>query len=172
MIPILRLVVLAHLAAFVAGLSSSTSAFRFHGTATELRSRTSDGDYKINLDDGINNVDGTDVFKQTANFSRFGILNAADVQSSMERFMLRPGTNLSAHSHPRAAELMYVEAGRIAAWVHSGGSFNDTTFKVDVGRFGVAIFPQGMLHGGGCVSDGGCILVSYYTSADAGTVYW
>ncbi len=141
-------------------------------TESELRSRTSDFEYKINVSEGLERELEARFSSQTVNLNRFGVLNSKDIQTSLERVMLLPGANYSVHSHSRSAEVLYLQEGNVTVWVGAGGKLDDFQFVNNISAHGVAVLPQGMVHNVQCFSTSACVYLSYFNSADPGLVRW
>lgn len=104
--------------------------------------------------------------EQAATVGTDAVLGAGDVQASARRVALRAGRRLAAHAHPRAAEAVYVQTGRLDVFFRDGAR----TVRARVRAGQAAVFPQGLPHGGACVGDVDCIYVAYAPSADPGYV--
>lgn len=138
-------------------------------TLSSQRKDAEDSDFTISFNLSEARV-APNYWKQSATVDTHPTLGAADVQTSLQRVALRSQKSFAVHSHPRAAETMYLQKGKLDTFFRMEGDDEPRVVRNRLLAGQAVVFPQGLAHGVKCVSTKDCVYVVYYTSADAGFV--
>lgn len=138
-------------------------------SASQFRNKLKSSDFRIPFRRA--SVTRTaDFVVRGANFARFPVLAAQDVQSQLSQVFVRPGGSFVRHYHPRSSEIIYVFKGIFRVLITDEGS-NPRIINIVVRTGEATVFPQGLIHQVSCISKrSACGYVAVFTSADPGTV--
>lgn len=150
---------------------SALCAIPSSGTKTALGflSELPDSAFKISFSEGNGVKNQNPNFKvEVVSVDTFKVLGAADVQSSVARLWLAPGAFFPSHTHPRAAETVYLQSGRMRVTVRFEGLDTPRLVSNVLSPGQVTVFPQGLAHESRCVSEEPCVCIGFLNSGDPG----
>jgi len=154
--------------AAAAGATPPTAAL--FPTAVALRARFADADFAIDTT-ALRGAPTPSGHLRAATVGTFPALGTPGINSAVALVDLAPGASNTAHTHPRAAETLYLLAGALDVFfVEENGAPPVRVVRNSLRRGGVAVFPTGLIHGQRCVSRRGCKFLAVLSSADPGSV--
>ena len=154
------------LAALAMPTFAALPSFGKQGVPT-IRGKFADNAFKIIFPRAAQ-VPGPNFHAALATVDTFPALGGIDIQSSAARVFLRPGASFPTHTHPRAAETLYLVKGVLKTQFRFEGIAKPRIVTNLLQANQITVFPQGLAHLTTCISRNPCIFVSTLNSADPG----
>lgn len=137
-------------------------------TATEIRNKLKDSDYRIRVRLGVL-IQNENFTSRVADLKRFPVLAGQDVQTQIASVVVKAGKPFIKHYHPRAAEILNLIKGKLRVELTTEGVTPGVISNILLPGEST-VFPQGLIHDAFCLSKTDCHFNVVFTSADPGFV--
>lgn len=155
------------LTALVAALATISVGKYAPLTNPEQRATMADSAFIIDPALGIINRAHKGRVAEIADQTKFPPLGLSDIDMAIVRFTLDPNGTNPMHVHPRATEMVFVLKGRLS--VETGPELGNKKFVRNIVEAGFSyVFPQALVNGQRCLSEGRCEFVSMFNSGNPG----
>lgn len=139
-------------------------------TVQAIREELPDNAFNIRLGRATRVVEEDWSFNIT-NLKAYPALGAPDVQTTIERGIVKSGKSFPTHYHPRATEIFICFEGKFETFIRFEGLVNAREIRNTIRTGDSTVYPEGLTHGFRCASrNKDCVFYSVLQSADPGTV--
>lgn len=152
-----------------AAAATPRAATALFPTAVQLRAQFDDADFAIDTNKirGAPNDAGN---IRAGNQGTFPVLGLPGVDTSFALVSLKENAHNLPHTHPRGSETLLLTKGTLEVFIVEENGMQVRVIENTLRPGGLAVFPQGLIHGQRCVSRHGCEAVAVLGSGDPGTI--